>query len=159
MAIISLICAMARDRVIGMENKMPWHLPEDLKHFKAITTGKVVIMGRKTYESIGRLLPNRTNVILTRDKSFKAEGCSICSSMEEVLTRYASESEIMIAGGGQLYADTISHANKIHLTVIDKDIEGDIFFPEFDTNDFIEVEREEVRAEIPYTCFTYERKI
>ena len=148
---------MAKNRVIGRGLDIPWKIKGEQARFRELTTGKVMVMGRLTYESIGRPLPNRTNIILTRDKSFRAEGCQVYPSLDEVLAEYP-EQEIMIAGGGQLYKDTVGLADSIYLTIIDRDFEGDIFFPEFSTDDFVELSREDVDAEIPYTYLTYERR-
>ena len=156
---ISLVAAMTKNHVIGNGLDIPWKIKGEQLRFKALTTGKVMVVGRLTYESIGRPLPNRTNVILTRDKNFQAEGCVVMSSIQEVIEAYPNEEEIMIAGGGQLYAETLPLASTIHLTVIDKNIEGDIYFPKFSLKDFTEINQEKVDAEIPYTCFTYERKV
>jgi dihydrofolate reductase len=154
---ISLVAAMAKNRVIGNGLDIPWKIKGEQLRFKSLTIGKVMVMGRLTYQSIGRPLPNRTNVILTRDKNFQAEGCEIFYSMQDILNHYQSENEIMIAGGGKIYAETINKADSIHLTIIDKEIEGDIFFPEFNLCDFKEVEKEFVAGEIPYTYYNFER--
>jgi dihydrofolate reductase (trimethoprim resistance protein) len=154
---ISLVAAMAKNRVIGNGLDIPWKIKGEQLRFKTLTTGKVMVMGRLTYQSIGRPLPNRTNVILTRDPKFKAEGCEIFSSMEDILNHYQTENEIMIAGGGQLYAETIQQADRIHLTIIDKEIEGDIFFPDFNLCDFKETEQEFVAGDPPYTYYSFER--
>lgn len=155
---ISLVAAMAKNRVIGNGLEIPWKIKGEQVRFRELTTGKVMLMGRLTYQSIGRPLPNRTNIILTRDKSFSAEGCEVFDSLEQVLEHYKHEDEIMIAGGGQLYAETLGMADTLYLTIIDKDIEGDIYFPEFSLDDFKQVSREDVDGELPYTYLTYERR-
>lgn len=155
---ISLVAAMAKNRVIGNGLDIPWKIKGEQLRFKELTTGKVMVMGRLTHQSIGRPLPNRTNVVLTRDPNFKAEGCEVFTSMKEILQHYKNEAEIMIAGGGQLYADTIDQADTIHLTIIDKMIEGNIYFPEFDKSLYEIIKQEYVDAEIPYTFFTFQRK-
>lgn len=155
---ISLVAAMAKNRVIGNGLDIPWKIKGEQLRFKELTTGKVMVMGRLTHQSIGRALPNRTNVILTRNTNFKCEGCETFTSMDAILKHYNTEDEIMIAGGGQLYADTIAQADTIHLTIIDKEIDGDIFFPEFNKALFQIVKQESVDAEIPYTFFTFKRK-
>jgi len=155
---ISLVAAMASNRVIGNGLEIPWKIKGEQLRFKELTTGRVMVMGRLTYESIGRPLPNRTNVILTRDKNFQAEGCEVFHSLEAILDHYKNEQEIMIAGGGQLYKDTLDLADTLYLTIIHKAIQGDIFFPEFSLDDFQEVSREDVDGEIPYSYFTYVRK-
>lgn len=140
--LISLIAAMANNRVIGKDNQMPWHLPADLGHFKAITLGKPIIMGRKTYESIGRPLPGRKNIVISRDKSYKLEGCETASSLEEAITLVSEAEEIMIIGGGNLYAQALPHADKLYLTFIDLDVDGDTRFPKYEDLKLTEIKRE-----------------
>ncbi len=139
---ISLVCAMANNRVIGKDNGMPWHLPADLKHFKRVTMDKPIVMGRKTYESIGRPLPGRRNVVISRNPNFQAQGCDIVDSIESALTLLDKNAEIMIIGGGYLYSQVIEKANILHLSFIDLDVDGDTFFPEFENLDLTEVSRE-----------------
>jgi len=139
--LISLIVAMAKNRVIGKDNEMPWHLPADLGHFKSVTLGKPIIMGRKTYESIGRPLPGRLNIVMSRDKNYSLEGCETVTSLQKALELTKDEVEVMIIGGGYLYEQTISQADRLYLTFIDLDIEGDTFFPEFEQLNFNEVKR------------------
>lgn len=131
---LSLLVAMARNRVIGAKNDLPWYLPADLKRFKELTTGHTVIMGRTTFESIvariGKPLPNRTNIILTRDANYAApEGCVVVTSLEEALSK-ASGEEVFVIGGGQVFEQALSRAGKIYLTRVEADIEGDVLFPE-----------------------------
>lgn len=133
---------MANNRVIGKDNQMPWHLPADLGHFKAITLGKPIIMGRKTYESIGRPLPGRKNIVISRDKSYKLEGCETASSLEEAITLVSEAEEIMIIGGGNLYAQALPHADKLYLTFIDLDVDGDTRFPKYEDLKLTEIKRE-----------------
>ena len=140
--LVSLIVAMAKNRVIGKDNEMPWHLPADLGHFKAVTLGKPIIMGRKTYESIGRPLPGRKNIVLSRDKNYFLEGCETVSSLEEALLLVSDVEEVMIIGGGFLYEQTISFADKLYLTFIDLDVDGDTLFPEFEKLNLKEIKRE-----------------
>ncbi len=131
---ISIICAIAKDRGIGNKNKLLVHLPPDLKHFKNITSGHMVIMGQTTYESIGFALPNRVNVIMTKDKDFEAKGCTIVYSMEEALevAKNSGDDEVFFIGGASIYAQAIKHADKLYLTIMDKTWEADTFFPEYD---------------------------
>jgi dihydrofolate reductase len=129
--IISMIAAMADNRIIGKDNKMPWHLPADFAWFKRCTLGKPVIMGRKTYESIGRPLPGRHNIVISRDASLVIEGVSIVSSIEEAIEVAANVDEVMIIGGGSIYQACMPQANKLYLTFIDLNIEGDTQFPEW----------------------------
>ena len=134
--IISLIAAIGKNNVIGVDNKLPWKLSADLKRFRQITSGKPVIMGRKTFESIGRPLPNRTNIIITRDKSYKADGCVVVHSSEEALNAAKGSEEIMIIGGEQIFREFLPKADKMYLTIIDKDFEGDAYFPEYNKNEW-----------------------
>ncbi|MGB1305044.1 type 3 dihydrofolate reductase [Pseudoalteromonas marina] len=129
--IISMIAAMANNRVIGLDNKMPWHLPADLQHFKAVTTGKPVIMGRKTFESIGRPLPGRRNIIITRNTEYKAEGIETVTSPEAALSLVCGVEEVMIIGGGNVYQQFLTQAERLYLTFIDLDVEGDTQFPDY----------------------------
>jgi len=139
--IISIIVAMANNRVIGKDNEMPWHLPADLKHFKETTLGKPIVMGRKTYESIGRPLPGRQNVVLSSNAKYTLEGCDTVTSLDEALSLLKNEEEIMIIGGGFLYAQALEKATKLYLTFIDLDVEGDTHFSEYEHLDFKEVRR------------------
>jgi dihydrofolate reductase len=130
---ISIICAVAKNRAIGRNNQLLWHLPDDLKHFKKITTGHTVIMGQKTYESIGQPLPNRKNIVVTRDKDFQADGCVICHSLEDVLKKNkASAEEVFIIGGGEIYRQSFPFADKLYITLVDDEPnEADTFFPDY----------------------------
>jgi dihydrofolate reductase len=129
--IISMIAAMANNRIIGKDNDMPWHLPADLKHFKAVTFGKPVIMGRRTFESIGRLLPGRVNIIITRNVDYKVEGAIMAESPEHALSLAGDVDEVMIIGGGKIYLDFLTRADRLYLTHIDLDVEGDTQFPDY----------------------------
>lgn len=139
---ISLIVAMAKDRVIGKDNQMPWHLPADLQHFKKVTLGKPIIMGRKTYESIGRPLPGRQNIVISRKPDYQLDGCDTVTSIEAALALVADEAEVMIVGGGFLYKQTLAMANKLYLTFIDLAVEGDTRFPDYSQLELTEVSRE-----------------
>ena len=130
---VTLIAACAKNRAIGKDNKLLWHLPSDLKRFKRLTTGKTVVMGRKTYESIGKPLPNRKNIILTNNKDLVIEGCEVINSISELNLM----EDIVIIGGEQIYNLFIDYADVIELTLIDKEFEGDAFFPEIDLTKFI----------------------
>ena len=158
--IISLIAAMGKNRVIGADNSIPWKLPQDMKRFKELTTGKPVVMGRKTFEAIGRMLPNRTNIIITRDRNYKAEGCVVVHSTEEALKAANKNQEFMIIGGAEIYKQFLPIANKMYLTFIDKNFEGDAYFPEYDKNEWKEVSREEHADEngLKYAFVNLERK-
>jgi len=133
---------MAKNRVIGKDNQMPWHLPADLAHFKAITLGKPIIMGRKTYESIGRPLPGRLNIVISSNETYTLEGCECVTSLEDALALVSNVDEVMIIGGGFLYSQMLTQANKLYLTFIDLDIDGDTQFPDFETLGIKEVKRE-----------------
>lgn len=128
---LSIIVAVAENNVIGINNTLPWHLPEDLKRFKALTTGHHIIMGRKTYESLGRLLPGRTTVIVTRNKSYQVEGAIIVHSLQEAVQKCHADEELFLIGGAELYKDGLDLANKLYLTKIHANYEGDAFFPDF----------------------------
>ena len=160
---ISIIAALAKNRVIGKNNKLPWNLPADLKHFKKLTLGKPIIMGQKTFESIGRPLPGRANIILSLDENFKPQGCIVAQSIEEALKILEHEKEIMIAGGASVYKQFLPLANKMYLTLIDANFEGDAYFPEFNWEDWEVIERIENQSdkETPYkyTFLTLQRKI
>jgi dihydrofolate reductase len=129
---ISLIVAMARNRVIGVNNTLPWHLPADLKHFKALTMGHHMIMGRKTYESIGKPLPGRTSVVVTRNAGYSVPGIIVVNSLEAAIAACGNDEEIFVIGGAELYRQSIALADRIYLTEIDADIPGDAHFTELD---------------------------
>ena len=131
---ISMIVAMSKNRVIGKDNVMPWHLSDDLKNFKKITIGKTIIMGRMTYDSIGKALPGRKNVILSR--SLKDKNILVFDNLENALVDTGNKEEIFIIGGQDIYSQTIKKANKLYLTTINDEIEGDKFFPHFDNSNW-----------------------
>jgi dihydrofolate reductase len=130
---ISLIAAMSENNVIGIDNKLPWHSPRDMQHFKNLTSGKTVVMGRKTYESIGKSLPNRRNIVLTRDPNFKVNGVETYTNIDDLL-KEIGEDEIFIIGGGTIYEQFLNLANKIYLTIFKTEIEGDTYFPSLDSD-------------------------
>lgn len=143
---ISIIAAVAKNGVIGKENALPWYLPEDLKRFRQLTTGKTVLMGRKTFESImrklGKPLPNRTNVVVTTQKDYQVpEGVILYHDLNQALSDL-KDKDLMIIGGGQIYAQTIDRANTLFITHVDQKIEGDVFFPKIDLNQWQKVEEE-----------------
>jgi len=144
---ISLIAAMARNRIIGKNNDMPWHLPADLAHFKRVTMGKPVIMGRRTYESIGFPLPGRKNVVITRNADYPPEGIVVVDSIEAALSEVSDADEVMIIGGGQLYREMLPHADRLYLTQIQADIEGDTEFPDYTVFEWDEIDREVYEAD------------
>lgn len=140
---IALIAAMDKHHVIGKDNEMPWHLPDDLKFFKTNTTGKTVIMGRKTFESIGaKPLPNRRNLIISRNPAYAASGAEVFSSVEAALVTCDATSEIIIMGGGQLYLQMLAYANKLYVTMVDAQVEGDTVFPKWEESDWKTVFKE-----------------
>jgi len=161
--IISSIVATAKNRVIGKNNGMPWHLPADLTYFKKTTSGHYIILGRKNFLAIGRPLPNRTNIILTRDKSFACSNCVVAHSVEEALqiAHQNGETEVFIIGGGKIYEQTVEYWDKLYLTEIELETEGDVFFPEMNWNDWqLSWEEKHERDEKnphPYTFKVFER--
>ncbi len=140
---LSIIAAIAKNRVIGDANKLPWHFSADLKHFRQITMGKPIVMGRKTYESLKDPLPGRSNIIISSNKNYQKEGCTVFSSPEAALHELQLCEEVMIIGGASLYNQLLPIANRLFLTLIHKDFEGDTFFPVIDFNQWLEVERED----------------
>ncbi|MCZ6559577.1 MAG: type 3 dihydrofolate reductase, partial [Gammaproteobacteria bacterium] len=133
---ISLILAMGRNRVIGRDNQLPWHLPADLAHFKATTMGKPILMGRKTWESIGKALPGRKNIVLTGQAGYTTDGATVVNSIDEAIAACESAEELMVIGGAGVYQAFLPRAQKIYLTQIDNDIEGDTFFPQLDEQEW-----------------------
>jgi dihydrofolate reductase len=163
--IVSCIVAMAHNNVIGLNNQMPWHLPADLKHFKSITLSKPVLMGRKTFESIGRPLPGRQNIVISRNPDWKHDHVIRVSSLNEGLKQakpYAEDSqEIMVIGGGQIYEEAIGFADRLYITEIELEAAGDAFFPKIDKSIWEEKEREAFSAvddKPAYSFVTYERR-
>ncbi len=138
---LSIIAAMAKNRAIGINNTLPWRCPEDLKHFKALTMGHHMIMGRKTFDSIGKPLPGRTTVIVTRNQSLRAEGCVVAHSLEEAIAACSTDEEAFVVGGAELYAQALPLANTLYLTEIRQDVPGDAFFPDFDKGAWEEIAR------------------
>ena len=158
---IALIAAMAENRVIGRENRLPWRLPADLRRFKSLTMGKPVIMGRKTYESIGKPLPGRSNIVVTRDPDYRAQGCRVVHSLEQALEAAAGHDEVMVIGGAELYRQTLERAERTYLTMVKAELDGDALFPQIETRHWRELERESHRAdeknEYDYDFVTLER--
>lgn len=159
---ISVIVAIANDGVIGAGNDLIWHIPEDLKRFKAITSGHPVIMGRKTFESLGRPLPNRTNVVITRNRDYCPEGVVMAGSLEEALALFPAEEEVFIIGGGEIYRQSMPLADKFYITEVHADYEGDTYFPEWDRAEWDEIFSENHRSgekyDKPFTFKEYVRK-
>ena len=158
---ISIIVAVAKNGVIGDKNSLLWHLREDMIHFRTTTSGHPVVMGRKTYDSIGRPLPKRTNVVITRDTNLAIEGCTVVHSLDEAVAMFDKSEEVFIIGGAQIYKQALPIADRIYLTVIDKEYEGDTSFPEIDYSAWNEISREEHSGgeefEHPFAFITLER--
>ena len=155
---ISIIVATSKNRVIGNNNSLIWKLPADLKRFKQITTGNTIVMGRKTYESIGKPLPNRRNIIITRDTNYLVDNCEIVNSLEEALM--LCNNDCFIIGGGEIYKQSIDIADKIYLTLVQEDFEGDTYFPEIGkewTKVFREDYEGDEKNEHKYSFIDYER--
>ncbi|MBZ5486426.1 dihydrofolate reductase [Halomonas aquamarina] len=144
---VAMIVAMSKNRIIGVEGNLPWHLPEDLKFFKRMTQAKPLVMGRKTYTSIGKPLPNRLNIVITRDKTFAHDGVRVCHELADALaladqqaTIDAAE-EIMVMGGGEIYRQALPYAQRLYITEVDVEVEGDTSFPEIASGEWREVQR------------------
>ena len=144
---LALIAAMAGNRVIGRANQLPWRLSADLRHFKALTMGKPVIMGRNTYESIGKPLPGRSNIVVTRDARYRAPGCQVVHSLEQALQAAAGHAEVLVIGGAELYRQTLQRADRLYLTLVKAEVQGDVLFPELDWSRWRELQRESHRAD------------
>ena len=159
MQIISLIVAIAKNGVIGIKNTLPWHLPEDLKRFQALTMGHHIVMGRKTYESLGRLLPGRTTVIVTRNKSYRIEGALVAHSLQDAIQLCKKDEEVFIIGGAELYKDGLQVAERLYITQVDLDVAGDAFFPALDLSHWCETAREAHVSEkgLAFSYLSYER--
>lgn len=155
---IALIVAMSKNHVIGNKGIIPWKIPGEQKRFKELTTGNTVIMGRRTFEEIGRPLSNRKTIIISSTLAYEAENCITVKTLAEGI-RLAADSHIYIAGGEQLYKEVLPIVDKMYITLIDTIIEGDTCFPEFSSDDFLLTEEEYFDGEIPYRYLTYERKI
>lgn len=160
---ISLIAAMSKNRVIGVNQSLPWNIPEDLKRFRAITKNHVCIMGRKTFDSVGRPLPNRTNIVVTRNPDFSYDGVVVVPSVEAALEKAKTlikdpNEEVFILGGGEIYRQTIGIADKIYLTVIGRDFDGDTKFPDFDETKFNITFREDHSEPVPFSFIDYTKK-
>lgn len=139
---LSIIVAMDEQGVIGYKNTIPWRLAADMKHVKETTMGKPIVMGRKTHQSIGKPLPGRENIVITRDVTFRSDGCRIFHSLDEALSHYAGSEEVMILGGAELYKLTLEQAGRIYLTEVHTKVEGDTYFPAFEQEQWREISRE-----------------
>jgi dihydrofolate reductase len=145
--ILSIIVALSENNVVGINNQLPWHLSADLKRVKALTMGHHLIMGRKTYESIGKPLPGRTNVIITRNKNFNAEGCVVVSSLTEAFEKAKDDNEAFVFGGGEIFREALPKVNKIYMTRIHQHFEGDTRFPELNPKEWREISRQDYNAD------------
>ena len=158
----SIIAAMAANRTIGLENRLPWNLPDDLKRFKAITMDHHIVMGRKTYDSIGKPLPGRSTIIVTRNVDYAVPGCIAVNSLDAALTVSYGDEEVFFVGGADLYRQALPIVNRIYLTEIQRPFDGDAFFPEFDKSPWVETAREKHRTagadSFEYHFVIYDRK-
>jgi len=158
-----MIAAMTEQRVIGIKNTLPWKLPNDMKWFRQNTLGKPIVMGRKTFESFGaKPLPGRTNIIITRDQSYQAEDCVVVYSIDEALKAAGDVDEVMIIGGASFYEQMLPKADRLYLTFVEAEIEGDAWFPEFDLNDWNEIEsihhEKDEKNAYPHKFVIFDRK-
>ena len=158
---LSLVVAMDKNRVIGIDGGLPWHLSSDLKYFRDITMGKPIIMGRKTHESIGRPLPGRRNIVVTRNENFDAEGCDVVTSLDAAMELVKEVPEAMMIGGASLYLDTLPVADQLYMTEVHAEVKGDTWFPEIDPEQWQELSRTafsaDERNEHDYSFVVYER--
>jgi len=154
MSKLSIIVAMSNNRVIGVNNHLPWHITEDLKRFKSITMGKPIVMGRKTWQSLEKPLPGRENIVLSRSNSFQGQGCRVFSSMPDVLDHLKNEREIMIIGGAAIYRIALPMATKLYITCVHKDYHGDTFFPEIGAG-WQEIDKEHHKKELATPAYTF----
>ena len=159
---LSIIVAMAKNRTIGVNNTLPWRCPEDLKHFKALTMGHHMIMGRKTFDSIGKALPGRTTVIVSRNTGLKIEGCLVAHSLPAAIAACAGDTETFIVGGAELYRQALPLVDTLYVTEIQQDVDGDAHFPGFDQSAWTETSREVRSQETPqpltFHFVTYRKK-
>ena len=159
---ISIIAALAENRVIGNGNALPWRLPNDLRRFRRLTTGHAVIMGRKNYESIGKPLPGRRNIVITRQPDYAAPGCRMAHSLEEALAAAGDDPEIFVIGGAEVYAQALPRARRLYLTLVHGAVAGDVLFPQLDWSEWTELDRERHEPDdqhaYAYSFVTFERK-
>jgi dihydrofolate reductase len=154
---IIIIAAMAANRVIGNKNAIPWSLPEDLRQFKAKTLGHTLIMGRKTFESLGRPLKGRHNIVLSRRPDLQLAGCTVVSDLNQALSLCKDQEKVFIIGGGEIFTLGLAVADTLILTLLEREVEGDTFFPDFSNQGFVETKREYYRENEPFTVITYRR--
>lgn len=158
LVMISLIAAVSKNNVIGNNGIIPWKIKGEQKRFKELTTGKTVIMGRKSFQEIGKPLPNRKIIIISNTVNIVADNCVTVRSLSEAFNLAKDEEEVFVAGGGQVYKEALPYSNKIYLTVVDKIIEGNVYFPTINKKDFVKTYEQRIEGELPYTYYTYERK-
>lgn len=164
---LALIVAYAQNRVVGIENRLPWHLPEDLKYFKQVTTGKAVVMGRKTYESIGRPLPNRLNIVISRNPNFCADGVEVVANLQQAIDRATqynqanNQDEIMVIGGAAIYELALPLADKLYITLVHGEVVGDAYFPEVSLAAWQLLDQQDYSASennpYPYSFMVYQK--
>jgi dihydrofolate reductase len=158
---VSLVVAAARNNVIGKGNALPWDLPNDLKHFREVTSGHTVIMGRKTFESIGRPLPKRRNIVITRQEDYKPEGVEVVGSLEAAITAVPTGEEAFVIGGGEIFKQALPLADRVYLTRVEADVEGDAFFPVLEQSEWRETARQEGTVDeknaLPHTFLVFDR--
>jgi dihydrofolate reductase len=162
LGVVTIVVAISENNAIGKDNQLLWYLPADLKHFKEITTGGTIIMGRKTYDSIGKPLPNRRNIVITRKTDLEIAGVEVVNSLQEALSLCAQEKEVFIIGGAEIYKHALALTNRIYLTIVHQSYEADAFFPELAKNEWKEINQEYHEADeknnVAYTFSTLERK-
>jgi dihydrofolate reductase len=160
--VLSIICAVARNGVIGRGGRLPWHLPDDLAHFKRVTLGRPVIMGRRTWESLPRALPGRRNLVVTRAPGYAARGAEVFASLDAALATCGEASDPVVIGGAELYAEALPRARRIYLTRVNAEVEGDVYFPPFPEAEYAEIERIEHAADarhaFAFSIATLERR-
>lgn len=159
---ISLLLAMDKNQLIGKDNDLPWRLPADLAYFKRVTMGHPIIMGRKTYDSIGRPLPGRENIIVTRDTSYKAEGCKVIHSIEDIVKMSEeTDQELFVIGGAEIFKEILPHSDRLYITEIEEEFEGDTYFPAFDKDEWKIISKEkgikDEKNPYEYTFLVYEK--
>jgi len=158
---LSIVCALAKNGVIGQNNRLPWHLPKELAYFKQLTQGKAVLMGRRTFESIGKPLVNRRNIVLSTQPELVVSGCEVYPSFDEALTAMAHEAELMVIGGATLFEQALPMADRLYLTWVDCDVAGDIYFPAWEPRDWRLVSQQDFAADVKnlyaFSAILYER--
>lgn len=158
---ISILAAKSSNNVIGVRNQLPWHIPAELKHFKTLTMGHHIIMGRKTFESIGRALPGRDSIVVSRNIDYQAPGCMVANSIDAAINTISNDDEIFIIGGAELIHQTVPRAARMYLTEIHKDYAGDVYFPELDWSVWQEIERkpqDDKTLGLKYDFVIYDKK-